>query len=351
MEHIWISEIADGQLVDGVYFLRNKTLGTTKAGKSYLTLSLGDKTGELEGKVWENAAQFDKQIAPGDFIFLQSRAGLYMKQMQLSVTYLEKVDAAEVEVDQFLPACPRDLNELWKVMAEKVDGLGDKTLSALCRAALDDQEIGPGLRRAPAATGVHQAYLGGLLEHTVSMMLLAEKMCEHYPALDRDLLLAGVLFHDLGKIREMSYQTALDYTDEGKLVGHLIIGARYVERLAADLADADRERVIQLQHMILAHHGRPEFGTVKIPMFAEASVLHYLDNIDAKVFGFLSAEAETTQGRWSGRKWFLETAVYKLERPEPAGYYFALPGQDESPPEKKKKDKGKSEKDMPLFSK
>ncbi|MHA1569048.1 MAG: 3'-5' exoribonuclease YhaM family protein [Alphaproteobacteria bacterium] len=347
MEHVWISDIQDGQLVDSIYFLRRKSLGKTKAGKAYLTLVLVDRTGDLEGKVWENAEQFDGSIAPGDYVFVQSRAGLYREQVQLTVSYLERVDPITVDVSQFLPACPRDVEEYWQTVTELVASIGDKGLRALCQAVLQDEEIGQGLRAAPAATGVHQAYIGGLLEHNCSMMLLAEKVCEHFPMLNRDLLLAGVLFHDLGKIREMSYSQALDYTDEGRLVGHHVFGVQYLDRLAEKVKDLAPETATMLRHLIISHHGRPEFGSAKVPMFAEAAVLHYLDNLDAKVFGFLTAEAETAQGNWSDKRWFLETMVYKVPREGEPGYSFVLP---RGKPAKKAQNK-KGKKDLSLFDK
>jgi len=344
MNHIWIENIADGQLVDGVYYLRAKNLGTSKAGKRYLTLTLSDRTGELEGKIWENAEEFDAKAAPGDFIFIQARGNVWQNQVQLVINYFERVNQSEVDSKLFLPVCPRDTAIYWSAVEKLVAGLGDAPLRALCRAALDDPEIGAGLQKAPAATAVHQAYIGGLIEHVCSIMLLAHRMCEQYPTLDRDLLLAGALFHDLGKIRELSYALVLDYTDEGKLIGHHVFGIQYLNRLAEKIEDLPRERVMQLEHMIISHHGRPEFGSVKPPMFAEAAVLHHIDNIDTKVFGFLEAEASITQGNWSDRKWFLETAAFRLARPGRPGYRFNLL------PEKTGK-KDKTDADLPLFTK
>jgi len=346
MEHIWISDLKDGQTVDGVYYLRNKSLATTKAGKPYLNLVLADRTGELEGKMWDSADKYDANIAAGDFVFVQARGNTYNNQLQMVVNYLEPVDKDSIDPALFLPVTSGDVNAFWQTVQTLLASIEDEPMRALCEAALADAEIADGLRRAPAATGVHQAYVGGLLEHTCSMMLLADMVCRHYPALNRDLLLTGVLFHDLGKIREMSYELSLDYTDEGRLVGHQVIAVEYVTRLAAGVGNIPAETVTLLHHLILSHHGRPEFGATKLPMFAEAAVLHYLDNLDAKVFGFLEAEAQST-GNWSDRKWFLETQVYKIKRAE-TGYRFTLPGQ-ETPPAKGKKTKTKQ--DLPLFEK
>lgn len=323
MSRIWIEEIEDGQLVEEMYYLRSKSLGTTKAGKPYLILTISDRTGEMEGRAWENAARLDAAVAEGDFVLLRGKGGTYNKQVQLSVYQLETVPPEQVDYELFLPVCPRDREAYERLVAEKIESLRDNTLQRLCRAALDDPELSDGLRRAPAATGVHQAYIGGLLEHTCSMMLLAEKVSDHYPALDRDLLLAGILFHDLGKLREMAYLKALDYTDQGKLVGHLVIGVEIVDQLAAGFPDLAPERVLLLKHLILAHHGKPDFGSPRVPMIAEAAVLHHLDNLDAKVFAFLEAERDNPQGNWSERKWFLDTAVYKIPRAQ-GGYFFRL---------------------------
>jgi 3'-5' exoribonuclease len=309
-------------------------------------VTLSDRTGEREGRMWDNAEDFDARVAPGDFVKAKLRGRVWQGQMQLEVAFLEAVPVELVDASLFLPVCPRDVQPYWDAVAELTASLGDLALRKLCAAALDDPEIGDGLRRAPAATGVHQPYIGGLLEHVCSMMLLADMVCRHYPALDRDLLLTGVLFHDLGKIRELAYSLALDYTDEGKLIGHLMFGVEYIDRLTA-ASKLPPERAMQLKHLVLSHHGRPEFGAAKIPMFAEAAVLHYLDNLDAKVFGFLEAESETAKGAWSERKWALETAVYKI-RPNPKGYHFALPDKRAAG---KAKAHGPEGEDLPLFRK
>lgn len=348
MKHLWLETIGEGSPVEGTYYLRAKSTGTTKAGKPYLSLVFSDGSGEMEGRLWDNALDYEGRAAAGDFVFIRARGKIWQSQVQLDVSHLETVPRESVNADYFLPACPRDREAYARTVNELVDGLADESLRRLCRALLDDPELGPRLKAAPAATGVHQAYVGGLLEHVCSMMLLADKICAHYPALDRDLLLAGVLFHDLGKIREMAYEYAFDYTDAGKLVGHQVFGVQYLDRLAAELGDFPPERLMLLEHLILSHHGRPEYGATKIPMFAEALVLHYIDNLDAKVFGFLEAEAETGQGNWSERKWYLETAAYKVPRETP-GYSFRVPGA--KPAGKTERAKGGETNELPLFKK
>ncbi len=350
MGHVFIGDMHDGMVVDGIYFLRSKGLGSTKAGKPFLNLTVSDRSGEIEGRVWDNAGDFNTRAAAGDFVFLQARTTVYNNVLQLNVSYLEPAPPAEVDPALFLPVCPRDVEAYWETVNQMANSLGDEHLRALCRAMLDDSETGAGLRRAPAATGVHQAYLGGLLEHVCSMMLLADKMAAHYPTLDRDLLIAGVLFHDIGKIRELAFELAFDYTDEGRLIGHLVIGVEMLQRLAATVPDFPVERLRQLEHIIVSHHGRPEYGTVKLPAFAEAALLHHLDNIDAKIFGFLTAEENGNQGRWTDRKWSLETAVYRLPRQGETGYRFNLPGGVAAAPTEKKKRPAKTE-ELSLFKK
>lgn len=347
MEHLWLDQIVDGQLVDGIYFMRNKSRGTTRAGKPYLNLTLVDRTGKIEARVWDNAEQFDAAAGVGSFVMIQGRGNMYNNQMQLVISYLENVPADEIDAALFLPVCPRDIEPYWQTVRELVASLDDEPLRALSQALLDDEDLAPKLRLAPAAMSIHQAYLGGLLEHTCSMMLLADKVCAHYPALDRNLLLAGALFHDLGKIRELAYTLSLDYTDEGRLVGHHVFGIQYLTRLAAQIENLPAERVTQIEHLILSHHGRPEWGSPKLPMFAEAAVLHYLDNLDAKVFSFLETEAKVTSGQWSERVWHLETHIRKLDRAQ-GGYYFQNPG--EPAPPKNEADKPDDD-ELPLFGK
>ncbi len=346
MEHIWLEQIADGQLVDGVYYLRSKSRGTTRAGKPYLNLTLVDRTGDIEARVWDNAEQFDAAAGSGSFVLIQARGNLYNNQMQLVVSYLEPAPESEVDAALFLPVCPREIEPYWQTVRALVESLDDEPLRALALALLDDEELGPRFKTAPAAMNIHQAYLGGLLEHTCSMMLLADRICAHYPALDRNLLLAGTLFHDLGKVRELAYTLSLEYTDEGRLVGHHVFGIQYLGRLAARVESLSAERIMQIEHMILSHHGRPEWGSSKIPMFAEAAVLHYLDNLDAKVFAFLETETKIVAGQWSERVWHLETHIYKPARTQ-EGYRFALPG---APAATKKAVKADGD-ELPLFGK
>ena len=343
----WLDQVEDGQPVEGLYYLRAKSLSTTKSGKLYLTLRVSDRTTELEGRMWDNAELYDTKVQTGDFVLLQGRGSMWNDAMQIKVTHLETLPADRVDPERFLPVCPGDVDAYWRAIQQTVAELPAGPCRDLCAALLADDELAAGLRRAPAATGVHQAYIGGLLEHVCSMLLLAGKVCDHYPTLDRSLLAAGVLFHDIGKAREMSYELTLDYTDEGRLIGHLVFGAETVDRLAAQVGAIPAETATLVKHLVLSHHGRPEFGTVRVPMFAEAAVLHYLDNLDAKVFGFLEAEVEAGPGAWSPRKWFLETAVYKA-RPEPTGYRIALPG--DKPTEKPSGKRDKKD-DLPLFSK
>ncbi|MDP8224190.1 MAG: HD domain-containing protein [Candidatus Lernaella stagnicola] len=343
--HVWLAEITDKQVVEDVYFLRSKSLGTTKSGKPYLMLTLSDRTGDIAGRLWDDAERFDAAAAPGDFVLVRARGGLWKDKVQLTVSYMEAVPLEGVDPAMFLPVCPRDVEPYWQTLREVAESLPEGPYRRLSLALLDDPEFGADLHRAPAATGVHQAYVGGLLEHTCSMLLLAGKVCDHFHTLDRSLLLAGVLFHDLGKTRELSYETALEYNDGGKLVGHLVFGVEMLEQLAARAGVDAPQEIMLLKHLILSHHGRPEFGTVRVPQFAEAAVLHYLDNLDARVFQFFQAEVETTQGQWSDRKWALETAVYKIPRAE-YGYQFTLPLGEPAP---KKKEEAATKKDMPLF--
>jgi 3'-5' exoribonuclease len=343
-DRIWLGDLAENQNIDGVYYLRSKSLAKTKSGKPYLMLKLSDRTGQLDGRMWDNAEHYDVQVATGDFVLARARGSLWNEQMQLTVSHLETYPSDQVDPAMFLPTCPRPTEPYWQTLGKVVDALPAGGYRDICRALLEDPEWGRKLQLAPAATGVHQPYIGGLLEHVCSMLLLADKVCDHFTTLDRGLLAAGVLFHDLGKARELSYELTLDYTDEGKLIGHLVFGAELIDTFGARVG-LDSRQIMLLKHLVLSHHGRPEFGTVRVPMFAEAMVLHYLDNLDAKVFGYLEAEAETIRGGWSDRKWALETAVYKV-RPDAAGYQFALPL--DAPP--KKKTKG-GEGELPLFKK
>jgi 3'-5' exoribonuclease len=287
MKDIYIADLAafdEGRLFDSFFLVLAKQQRTTKASKPYLNLILGDKTGQLDGRVWDPgdpriAKDFDK----GDVVKVRGSASRFDDRLQLKVDQIRKATPAEVDKTDLLPSTAFDVAALWRRLESSIESLTNPHLKRLLTKLFSDPLLVQAYREAPAARQLHHAWLGGLLEHVVSLLDLAEKVAAHYPQLDRDLLLAGVILHDLGKIRELTWETGFDYTVEGVLLGHIQIGVDLVEKAIASLPDFPVRLRTLVLHMILSHHGKLEFGSPKLPMIPEALVLNFIDDLDAKM--------------------------------------------------------------------
>ena len=317
MGKIFVKEIKDRAQVDSVFLVKEKITAMAKNGKPYLTLRLMDKSGEVEAKVWDNvdllSAIFDKD----DFIAVRSKASVYLGKMQLVIAELRKVPEEEASLADFLPETARDMSEMEGELAELINSLGDMNLKRLLGAFFDDPSFLAVYRSAPAAKGMHHVYLGGLIEHSLAVAKLVDRIVPLYEGLNRDLLIAGALLHDVGKVREMAYIRSFDYTDEGKLLGHITIGVEMVRDKIAGLTDFPRELAMLLQHMLLSHHGQYEFGSPKLPMTLEATILNYLDDLDSKINGIrthVEKEPEN-HSRWSTYHRLYDRYFYKGDFP------------------------------------
>lgn len=316
---LFISELQEGQRVDELFLVAVNNRAETKAGKPYLILTLMDKSGEIGGRLWDNADFFAKEAPVGSVVCLQGTAQSFRDELQLKIDSLQQVSMNDerIVMSDFLPACNRAVAEMLQELKQIIASITDvplrKLLQSLFKGSLlDDFSL------APAAKKMHHAYLGGLLEHTLSVTSLADKIAEHYTALDRDMFLAGALLHDVGKIREFSYSSVpFDYTDSGRLLGHMILGSEMVREHAQKVKDLSADRLDQVIHMILSHHGRHEFGAPVLPMTLEAILLHHVDDIDAKVnyIGALSEKIDTPGQQWSDYQRPLERFLL-LRKPE-----------------------------------
>jgi 3'-5' exoribonuclease len=281
-----------------------------KNGKPYLTLTLGDRTGQVEARMWETAAN-SVQVSRGDVAKVRCAAERYDGRIQLKLDKIRRADEGSYSLADYLPATTQDINELWAKLIAAVDGLADRNIKALLKSILEDPAIVPALHEAPAAKQLHHAWIGGLLEHIVSLLGLAEGVTGHYTDLNRDLIYAGVILHDIGKLQELRWKRGFEYTLEGQLLGHIQIGYMLVESHIAALPDFPPRLRLLILHMILSHHGKLEFGSPKLPMFPEAVVLNFLDDLDAKMQAM-----RTELERWAsaGRKGAeLTDKIYSLE--------------------------------------
>ncbi|WP_026839785.1 3'-5' exoribonuclease YhaM family protein [Citrifermentans bremense] len=285
MQKKCVAEIKDRDLVEAVFLVKEKIVAMAKNGKPYLTLKLMDKSGEVDAKVWDNADQVGALFDRNDFLAVRAKASVYLGKMQLIVSELKKVPDDSVDLADFLPETDRDIEAMVEELHALVAGVKDPDLARLLSSFFHDPELLAQYRVAPAAKGMHHVYLGGLLEHSLAVAKLVDAMVPLYPGLNRDLLVAGALLHDVGKVREMTYLRCFDYSDEGKLIGHITIGAEMLHERITALPGFPAELAMLLKHMILSHHGQYEYGSPKRPKTLEATILNYLDDLDSKING------------------------------------------------------------------
>jgi 3'-5' exoribonuclease len=287
MKDIYIADLAnfdEGKVFNGYFLVLAKQQRTTKTNKPYLNLILGDKTGQLEGRVWElSDPRIAKDFERGDIVKARGCASRFDDRLQMKIDQLRVALPNEVDKADMLPSTTYDVATLWSQLRGFVDSLTNADLKLLLVTMLDDPTLAEAYREAPAAKQLHHAWLGGLLEHVVSLCTLADRVAPHYLLLDRDLLLTGVILHDIGKVRELSWGIGFEYTIEGILLGHIQIGAALAERTIDSLPNFPPKLKTLVLHMILSHHGKLEFGSPKLPMIPEALVLNFLDDLDAKM--------------------------------------------------------------------
>jgi 3'-5' exoribonuclease len=317
-----VAEIKDRDLVESVFLVKDKILAMAKNGKPYLTLKLMDKTGEVDAKIWDNADATAAIFDRNDFLAVRAKASVYLGKMQLIVSELKRVPEESVDLADFLPETDRDINLMVEELAALVDSLADPDLKRLLNSFFGDPELMAQYRVAPAAKGMHHVYLGGLLEHSLAVAKLVDAMVPLYEGLNRDLLVAGALLHDVGKVREMTYLRAFDYSDEGKLIGHITIGVEMLQERLAKLPGFPVELGMLLKHMLLSHHGQYEYGSPKRPKTVEATILNYLDDLDSKINGIRThiRKEPDNPSRWTSyhrlydRYFFKENCLHSEEQ-------------------------------------
>jgi 3'-5' exoribonuclease len=287
MKDIYIADLTnfnEGALFDGFFLVLAKQQRTTKTNKPYLNLILSDKTGQIEGRVWDPGdPRIAKTFEKGDVVKARGSASRFDDRVQMKIDQLRLAQPSEVDKTDLLPSTTCDVAELWRQLVSVVASFTNPDLKRLLTTLFDESELAAAFREAPAAKGLHHAWLGGLLEHVVSLLSLGDLVAVHYPLLDRDLLLTGLILHDIGKVRELAWTNGFEYTIDGSLLGHIHIGSVLVERAMDKLPDFPPKLKTLVLHMILSHHGKLEFGSPKLPMIPEALVLSFLDDLDAKM--------------------------------------------------------------------
>jgi 3'-5' exoribonuclease len=293
-----VSELAPGTTIDAIYLLSTKETRTTKAGKPFFKLRLSDRTGSVDCMVWETEVM-DPAVQAGDLVSVGARVSEYQGRRQLEAVRIAPAPPGAADPRDFLPSTYRDLEELKGFLRFHIDSARDADFSALLTAVFGDAEFFEKFATAPAAKVYHHAYLGGLIEHTVAVTEMCDFVGQQYGRIDRDLLLAASLLHDVGKTLELSFETTIDFTDAGRFLGHVIQGVTFITERAAGLRSFPDEKLQQLLHCVVSHHGELEWGSPKRPKTIEALILHHVDNLDAKVKGFLEIVEGSREAPWT----------------------------------------------------
>ncbi|HTM10719.1 MAG TPA: HD domain-containing protein [Verrucomicrobiae bacterium] len=298
MKQLFVSEIQEHQPVDTIFMCAAKNQGVTKNGAGYLILKLLDRSGEIEGRVWDRAEELARKFEKSDYVRVRGQATVYQGRLQIRVHDVLKIEEAEVTAGDFLPKSPYDPEIMAAELMALLRGVKNPYLLALGEAFFADEEFMDLFKRAPAGKSIHHCYLSGLLEHTLSLTKLVLKVVENYRDVDVDLLLIGAFLHDMGKIYEFSFDRSVEYTDKGQLLGHLVMEVEKVSEKIRAIPDFPENLAVLVKHMLVSHHGQYEFGSPKLPQTVEALILHYLDDLDGKIQSVQTLMAKE-QSRWT----------------------------------------------------
>jgi 3'-5' exoribonuclease len=286
MKDFYIAEAArfENQVITSSFVVVTKQAKPKKSGDLYLALTLADRTGHIEAKMWDNVSDHIGCFEQDDFIKIRGLVNKFNGRFQITLHKVRSLKESEVEFDDYLPRTTKDVDALWQTLAEFAAGIRDPYLRALVQVFMADPEIERAYKNAPAAKSLHHAFIGGLLDHVVSLFRLCDLACRNYPEMiDRDLLLTGAFLHDIGKIHELTFARSFTYTTRGQLLGHMIIELEMLHQKIGQVPGFPEPYKTLLEHLIISHHGKYEFGSPKMPMFPEALMLHYLDDLDSKM--------------------------------------------------------------------
>lgn len=316
MKSPYVREVEPNQTITTVFLVSSKEVRQKKTGEPYLSLILTDRTGDLDAKMWDNASEAMDTFDKDNFVRVKGMIQVHQNRPQLAIHKLQPVPESEVDITDFLPASKRDRDEMFRELQGLIAGIANPHLKALLDSIFGDERVAMLYRTAPAAKTVHHAWVGGLIEHVLSLAHLAKFTGSHYPGIDMDLLLAGVFLHDIGKISELTYARSLGYSDEGQLLGHIVIGLQMVDEKIRRIPDFPVKLRELLLHLIVSHHGQLDFGSPKVPLFPEAMLLHLIDNMDSKMecMRGLMERDQMVEGNWTGYNSALERSVLKKTR-------------------------------------
>lgn len=332
MKGSFVNQLEANKPANGVFLVQHKEIrykkgkGGTDTGEPFLSLTLTDRTGELDAKMWDNVAGVMLSFEQDDFVEIKGALQIHNNRKQLTIHRLQKIHPNAIDLADFLPCTSRDPKEMVAELREMVGEMQNRHLRELLELVFADTELMRRYMRAPAGKSVHHACIGGLLEHVLSVCTMARYAARHYRTVDPDLLLAGAILHDIGKVHELCYERSFGYTTEGQLLGHIMMGVRMVDEKIAQLPDFPARLRTLLDHMILSHHGELEFGSPKVPLFPEAMLLHHLENLDAKMdcMRRVLEQDANVDGYWTGYSAPLERTLLKKTE------YLTGPGSEET---------------------
>jgi 3'-5' exoribonuclease len=314
MKPHYVADLRADQSISTFFLVSEKEIRSTKDSRRYLRLELTDRTGSIEARMWDgfekDAATFERE----GYVKVQARVENYRGKLQLAIDRVRRAELSEVDTGDYLPQTTLDVDALYAKLREYGEGIKNPSLRRLVASVLEDPEIAPRLKRAPAAKMMHHAYLGGLIEHVVSLCGLARLVAAHYPEVDPDLLMTGVILHDIGKLDELSYERSIGYTTTGQLLGHILLEYELVTKKMDAIEGFPAGLKTLVQHMLISHHGQYEFGSPKRPMFREALLLHYLDDMDSKMAASRGAlESEAGDEQWTAFNPALDRRLLRLD--------------------------------------
>jgi 3'-5' exoribonuclease len=316
MKSHYVSDLQDGQAVTSLFLVGAKEIRTSqRSGKSWLELALRDRTGSIPAKMWDNFEALAKTFEADDVVQIRGRVKLYNGQKEMTLERIVPAVARDYELADFLAHTKHDVEKLYGELDAVVAAVKNPWIKRLLESVVDDPAIAPKLKRAPAAMSMHHAFVGGLLEHTVSLIGLGSAVLVHYPELDADVLLAGIVLHDIGKIDELGYERATSYTTAGRLLGHITIGTLLVREKIKAIPGFPEPLAILIEHLILSHHGTYEFGSPSLPQTREAIALHFLDDMDSKMAAMRATlEGASGSEEWTERNLALHRPLLRTDR-------------------------------------
>jgi 3'-5' exoribonuclease len=317
MKDFYISDAGqfENQVITSSFVVATKQVKPKKSGELYLALTVADRTGQLEAKMWDNVNDHIGSFDQDDFVKIRGLLNKFNGRFQLTIHKVRCMEDSEIDFDDYLPRTTKNIDELWRTMGEFVESFRNPHLKALVEAFMADPQIERAYKNAPAAKTLHHAYIGGLLDHVVSLFRLCDLACRNYPEMiDRDLLMTGAFLHDIGKVHELSFARSFAYTTRGQLLGHMIIELEMLQEKLAQVPGFPGEYKTLLEHLIISHHGKYEFGSPKMPMFPEALMLHYLDDLDSKMESMRAHFERESGAEWTSYNGSLERPLLNTRR-------------------------------------